>query len=365
MKTIEDKYADLLINYCIDLQKGETLLIKSEAPARPLMLAVYKWAIKAGGHPVIMTDYAETERLLLAQGNSNQIRWLDPFYKTGIETFDAYIKILAPENLSTLQNISTEKKQIRQEANQTIMNTYFERLGNHSLKRNLCQYPTHAAAMKAGMSLSEYQNFVYGACCLDQSDPIKAWLKIRAEQQVMVNRLNAATSFRYVGPETDLSFSTKGRKWINSDGRNNMPSGEVFTSPVEDSVQGYIYFSFPSTYMGREVEGVRLKVENGLVYEWHADKGSDFLNQIFSLKGSRRFGEAAIGTNQYIQKTTANILFDEKIGGSIHMALGQSYIQTGGKNKSSIHWDLITNMKKDGKIYADGKLIYKNGYFVD
>jgi len=245
------------------------------------------------------------------------------------------------------------------------MDTYFDRLGSGRLKRSLCQYPTEAAAMKAGMSLSEYKSFVYKACHLYEADPMKAWLQVRKTQQAMVDRLSLASKFRYVGPQTDISFSTKGRKWINSDGRNNMPSGEVFTSPVEDSVEGFIYFSYPSSYMGNNVEGVTLKVKNGMVVEWTAEKGMGFLDKIFSLDGSRQFGEAAIGTNMNIQKTSGNILFDEKIGGSVHMALGQSYSQTGGKNKSSIHWDLITDMKNGGQIFADEVLVYENGCFID
>jgi aminopeptidase len=169
---------------------------------------------------------------------------------------------------------------------------------------------------------------------------------------------------RYISKDTDISFSTKDRIWINSDGRANMPSGEVFTGPVEDSVNGTIFFSYPGVYMGHEVENVRLWVKDGLVERWEATRGKDFLNYIFTIPGARRFGEAAIGTNYDISRITKNILFDEKIGGSIHMAIGQSYLHTGGNNESSVHWDMITDMTEAGEIWADGEKIYEKGKFL-
>ncbi|MGB5031265.1 MAG: aminopeptidase, partial [Saprospiraceae bacterium] len=215
-----------------------------------------------------------------------------------------------------------------------------------------------------GMSLEEYEMFVYGACHLFAENPADAWLKVRAQQQHIVDYLNRCDLILYKNSTSDISFNVKNRIWINSDGRSNMPSGEVFTGPIENSVNGYIYFNFPTVYMGHEVEGVTLFVENGYVTKWDAEKGKDFLDEIFKIDGSRYFGEVAVGTNYNIQRTTKNILFDEKIGGSVHMAVGQSYKQTGGQNTSPIHWDLITDMKNGGEIFADGQLIYKDGMFI-
>jgi aminopeptidase len=179
-----------------------------------------------------------------------------------------------------------------------------------------------------------------------------------------VDHLNQCREVRYCHPDFDIRFSCAGRTWINSDGRANMPSGEVFTSPVEDSVNGSIRFSFPAIQLGRVVEGIRLEVKNGEIVHWQAEQGGDVLDEVFSMPGARYFGEAAIGTNRNIQQVTRNILFDEKIGGSVHMAIGQSYYQCGGKNKSDVHWDMITDMKQGGEIFADGKLIYRNGDFL-
>ncbi|MEL6276947.1 MAG: aminopeptidase, partial [Bacteroidota bacterium] len=208
-------------------------------------------------------------------------------------------------------------------------------------------------------------NSVYKGCKLDQDDPRAAWLAVRERQQRVVDYLNACSEFRYVNATTDISFTTKGRTWINSDGRTNMPSGEVYTSPEEDSVEGKIYFDYPAIRNGKEVKGVSLKVSGGEIREWSAEVGQSVLDETFEIPGTRRFGEAAIGTNYDINRFSKNILFDEKIGGTVHMAIGQSYLQCGGKNESSVHWDMIADMTRKGEIFADGKIIYRNGRFVE
>lgn len=214
------------------------------------------------------------------------------------------------------------------------------------------------------MSLEEYEHFVYDACKLNDPDPVKSWKNVRRAQQQIVDLLNQRTDIRYVGEGIDIRFNTKGRTWINSDGQTNMPSGEVYTSPLEDSVNGTVHFSFPAVYMGHEVEGVTLWVKDGLVEKWEALRGKAFLDEVFQIPGARRFGEAAVGTNYGIKQFTKNILFDEKIGGTIHMAIGQSYLQTGGKNESTVHWDMIGDMSNGGAIFADGEKIYENGRFL-
>jgi len=278
--------------------------------------------------------------------------------------FDAYLHIRAPWKSIEAYATDPEKAQIRRNAMKPVQQTYFQRTSTRELKRCLCDFPTEAAAELAGMSLEDYQHFVFQACKLDQPNPVESWLQVRKRQQRVVDLLNQRSEFHYLGPHIDIRFQTQGRTWINSDGQTNMPSGEVYTSPVEDSVNGEVFFTYPAPYQGEEVEGVRLKVEQGLVTHWDAKHGKDFLSRIFQLDGARRFGEIAIGTNYDIQRFTRNILFDEKIGGTVHMALGQSYLQAGGKNESPIHWDMITDMTEGGKIFADGELIYENGHFV-
>jgi len=212
--------------------------------------------------------------------------------------------------------------------------------------------------------MEDYEHFVYQACNLYENDPKAAWVKVRKSQQTIVDYLNKRDMIHFKGNGTDIQFSVKGRTWINSDGKTNMPSGEVFTGPIEDSVNGVVHFAYPSIYMGHEVEGITLWVKDGKVEKWEAKKGKKLLDKVFEIKGSRYFGEVAIGTNYNIKRSTKNILFDEKIGGTIHMAVGQSYIQSGGKNESSIHWDMIADMKDGGTIHADNEKIYENGRFL-
>jgi len=359
-----EKYAHLLVNYCLELKSGEKLFIQTTTLAEPLLREVYRAAIKKGVHVEYQMTFREQNRIFINEAQDHQLDYVSPSTKSIMETFDAYLVIRAPFNVREDQQNDQTKSARRSKAMNEINQIYFDRTADRRLKRCLCQYPTIAAAQEAGMSLEEYETFVYNACNLYAGDPEAEWLKVRASQQHIVDYLNNADVIQYKNPRTDITFRVKDRIWINSDGRSNMPSGEVFTGPIEDTVEGYIYFNYPIVYMGHEVEGVTLQVEKGQVVSWDAEKGKAFLDDIFKIEGARYFGEVAIGTNYNIQRTTKNILFDEKIGGSIHMAIGQSYKQTGGKNQSPIHWDMITDMKDRGEIYADDVLIYKNGQFL-
>lgn len=364
MQSILNKYAQLLVHYCLEIQPGDQLLIRSTTLAEPLVREVYRVAIRAGA--IVETDlsFREQYRIFINEAGEQQLRHVPPLFKLAMDSFDAYLYIRAPFNLREDQNIDSEKVKIYQKTLGPVNQRYFERIATRDLKRSLCQYPTLAAAQEAGLSLEEYQDFVFGACKLFDPDPASSWLEVRRSQQQVVDHLNQCSDIRYTGDGIDIRFSVKGRTWINSDGQNNMPSGEVFTSPVEDSVNGVIHFSYPAIYMGHEVEGVTLWVKDGWVEKWEARRGKDFLDRIFGMDGARRFGEAAIGTNYGIDRFTKNILFDEKIGGTVHMAIGQSYLQCGGKNESSIHWDMIAEMRNGGAIYADGEKIYENGKFL-
>ncbi|MFN0015730.1 MAG: aminopeptidase [Saprospiraceae bacterium] len=365
MTSIHSKYASLLTNYCLRVKPGDKIFIATTTLAEPLVREVYREALAAGAALVeVDLAFRERERILLEHGSNDALRTPPVLNKLAMETFDCYLNIRAPFNLREMQSAPADRSGIRQETLKPINKAYFERIADKSLRRNLCQYPTDAAAQEAGMSLTEYEQFVYGACKLFDDDPVQAWLRVRADQQRIVDHLNGCSAMRYVTEGTDISFSTQGRTWINSDGQNNMPSGEVFTSPIEDSVNGVVRFSYPALYQGHEVEDATLWVKNGLIEKWEARRGQDFLDRIFQMPGTRRFGEAAIGTNYDITRITKNILFDEKIGGSVHMAIGQSYLQCGGKNESSVHWDMITDMTKGGEVWADGALIYRDGKFL-
>lgn len=363
--TVLQKYARLLVKYCVDLQPGQRLYLDTTTLAEPLVREIYREVLRAGGHMDFELRFREQHRIMLKEGNDEQLEYVSPLFSKAIEDFDAYLRVRAPYNLMTGSDIDPDRRKIAKDAREPIYQVYSERTAVRSLKRNLCQYPTTAAAQMAGMSLEEYEDFVFTACFLHKEDPIAEWLNVRKKQQHIVDYLNQSNEIRYLGEDIDITFSCDGRTWINSDGQTNMPSGEVYTSPVENKVNGKVRFTFPAIFMGTEVEDVTLWVKDGEVYKWEAKRGKELLDSIMKMKGGRIFGEAAIGTNYNIKRFTKNILFDEKIGGTIHMALGQAYLQTGGKNKSPIHWDMIADMRQGGEIHADGEVIYKNGHFLE
>lgn len=358
------KYAALLVDYCLEIKAGDKLFIRTTILAEPLVREVYRTAIKRGAHVETEFSFSGKNRMFLNYASEVQLQYEPVLFKKAMEEFDAFLSIRAPYNLREDQNVNAEARKSRSKAMHPLMTSYFERTATRELKRCLCQYPTQASAQEAGMSLEEYSEFVYNACHLYDAEPAESWLDIRKNQQQIVDFLNQQDTIRYSCKDTDITFSVKDRVWINSDGQTNMPSGEVFTGPVEDSVNGVVHFNYPSIYMGKEVEGITLWVENGEVIKWDAEKGKDILDQVFAISGSKFFGEVAIGTNYNIQQATKNILFDEKIGGTIHMAVGQSYKQTGGTNQSAIHWDMITDMTDGGSIYANGEKVYENGKFT-
>lgn len=359
-----EKYAQLLTNYCLQVKKGDKVYIKSTYLAEPLLQELVKEVALAGGHPVLSVEIQEQQKLLLDNSTVEQLDWVNPLSEKVMHEFDCYLFVRAPFNLKEGQNIDEDKRKAVQNANKAIQKVYMKRTGSLDLRRSLCQFPTQASAQEAGMSLKEYQDFVFNACCLNEENPQAAWEEVSRNQQKIVDYLNKCTKVHYKGEGIDISFSTEGRIWINSDGKTNMPSGEVYTAPVENSVNGVVRFSHPSIFMGTEVEDIRLEVKDGYIEKWTAKRGQDLLDKIFKIEGARRFGEAAIGTNFNIDRFTKNILFDEKIGGTIHMAVGQSYHQCGGKNDSNIHWDMIADMTNGGEIFADGEKIYENGKFI-
>ncbi len=358
------KYADLLATYCLEVRKGEKIYIASTTLGEPLVREVYREILRLGAFPETDLSFEGRQRVFLENASPQQLDHISPISKMVIDTFDAFLYIRAPYNLKEEHNANPEARKRRTRATKEINEVLSKRTASGEMRRTLCQFPTRAAAQEANMSLEEYEQFVFNACHLYDKDPSQSWKKIREEQQMVVDMLNAKKHIRYQTEKTDIAFSVQDRIWINSDGRVNMPSGEVFTGPVEDSVEGVVHFDYPSIFFGKEVSGVTFEVRKGRIEKWSAERGGEVLDEIMSIDGARYFGEAAIGTNYNIQRPTKNILFDEKIGGTIHMAVGQSYMQTGGKNKSSVHWDLISDMTRDGRILADGEVIYENGKFI-
>ncbi len=360
---ILSKYAKLLTEYCLALKEGEKLYITTTMLAEPLVKEIYKQTCKLGVITEINMAFEDMSNILNDHSPVSLLKTPSPFQTMVMNEFDAYMVIRAPYNLHDDQKINKENQKIRSQANAQLNQAYFNRTADGSLKRTLCQYPTLAAATEAGMSLEEYSKFVFNACKLFNEDPIQSWKQIGKNQQHIVDYLNQCNHIQYKNDKTDISFSVQNRIWINSDGKSNMPSGEVFTGPIENSVNGTVHFDYPSIYNGNEVRDITLTVKDGIVTKWNAGVGQSFLDSIMEIDGAKMFGEVAVGTNYDINIPTKNILFDEKIGGTIHMAIGQSYKQTGGLNESTVHWDMIADMQH-GEIIADGKIIYRNGKFV-
>jgi aminopeptidase len=357
-------YAYLLVNYCVSLQPGERLFVNSTTQAAPLIAEIRREVLRAGGHLEYALSVPGDGDAMRELGSEEQFGYVPVLYRTAIEEFEAYINIRAPFNLRS-SPASPDQQAAQRAAIQPLLKTYFERTADRRLKRSLCVFPCPALAEEADMSLEEYTTFVAKATKIDQPDPKAAWLEVRSRQQAVVDHLNSCTTFRYVNAKTDITFTTNGRTWINSDGQTNMPSGEVYTSPEEDSANGHIFFDYPAIRNGKTVQGVTLQVKDGEITKWHAESGQEILDETFDIPGTRRFGEAAVGTNYTIDRFSKNILFDEKIGGTVHMAIGQSYAQAGGKNESTVHWDMIADMKQGGIIYADGHEIYRDGRFTN
>ena len=357
-------YAHLLVNYCVSLQAGERLFVSSTVLAAPLITEIKKEVLKAGGHLEYSLLVEGSAAAMRDYGSPEQFAYVPSLYRTAIEEFEAYVNIRAPFSLREAPPAPALREAGR-EAMAPVLKTYFERTADRRLKRSLCVFPCPALAAEADMSLEEYTDFVAQATKIDQPDPRAAWLGVRKRQQTVVDYLNGCTTFRYVNDKSDITFTTNGRTWINSDGQTNMPSGEVYTSPEEDSANGYIHFDYPAIRNGKTVQGVTLTVKDGEIIKWTAESGQEVLDETFAIPGTRRFGEAAVGTNYTINRFSKNILFDEKIGGSVHMAIGQSYALAGGKNESTVHWDMIADMRNGGIIYADGQEIYRNGRFKE
>ena len=309
-----------------------------------------------------MDEIAET---FIKYANNEQLEYIDKMSELEVETADVMIFIGAPTNIKSMASADSAKLAKRSKATHPILSKRLNRSANGELRWVIADYPTNALAQEANMSLEEYSDFLLKSCYLDLENPAQKWREIDKEQKRIAEILNKTTKIRYVGKNTDITFSTLNRTWVPCSGNLNFPDGEIFTSPVEDSASGTIYFDFPQNYHGSTAKEVYLTLENGKVIEAHAQTGNEFLQDMLNMdEGSRFVGEIAIGTNDRIQNVTGNILFDEKIGGSIHMALGASYPEAGGKNQSGLHWDMIKNMKEGGKIYADDKLVYENGKFI-
>ncbi len=361
-----EKLAGVLVEYSAAVKKGDLCRISGESAGLPLMEALYERILQAGGHPFVMTQTDAMEEAFYRVASEEQLRFISPVSQYIVDKIDVSMGIWADENTKSMTGVDPRRQAMAAQARKPISKRFLERAAKGELRWVGTQFPTQASAQDAEMSLREYENFVFNAGLLHLPDPIAGWKQLSERQQRLVDVLNKVSEVRVVGKETDLRLGVAGRTWINCNGHENFPDGEVFTGPIEDSVNGTILYSFPAVHHGRECHDIRLTFKNGKVVDASASKGADFLHAMLDQDaGARILGEFAIGTNFGIQRYTKNTLFDEKIGGTCHAALGAAYPETGGKNESGLHWDMVCDLRHEGRrVEADGKTILENGRFV-
>ena len=354
-----NRLAQVLVQYSRGVRRGQKVLIAGPCAAAPLVLELGREVLRAGGHPLYRMVPDAAGEVFYAEAAGAQLKFLPRSALAAAREADHLISILADVNTQAMAGVDPKKQRLAETARQPYQELV--------LKKNewtLTLFPTAAYAQDAGMGLEEFEAFVYAAMRVDKRDPVAAWRKARVFQQRVIRRLRGADKIRLVAPDTDLRLSVKGRRFLNSYGSHNMPDGEVFTGPVETSAEGHIRFTYPVCYRGKEVIDVRLEFDGGRAVKAAAAKNEAFLRTMLDTDaGARRLGEFAFGTNDGITRFTKNILFDEKIGGSVHLALGRSYEETGGRNRSALQWDMICDLRRGGRVEVDGRVLQADGKF--
>ncbi len=367
-----DQLAKVLVHYSTEIKPDDLVVITGAACSEPAIAAVCREVLRAGGHPWVRIKSELSQEVLLKHGSDAQLGHTSPFEKFMMSKCNAYISFWGEENTRALTNVNPAKQALASKARKPILNNFLKRAAKKPTDPDHvrwvgAQMPTNAHAQDAEMSLGEYADFVFGGCRLDEKNPVQVWKQLGRAQQRLCDFLNKGREMHITAPGgTDIRLGIKGRKWINCEGKNNFPDGEVFTGPIEDSAEGTICYQFPAVAGGREVTDVRLTFKAGKVVDASASKNEAFLFDMLDQdKGARYLGELALGTNYGIKQFTRNTLFDEKIGGTCHLALGAAYPETGSKNQSGLHWDMVCELRKGGVVKVDGKLISKNGKFTD
>jgi aminopeptidase len=349
-----NQLAKILVTYSTRVKPGDRVLINMmEVETRPLVEAVYEEAIKAGGFPEIYYSSDYLKRILMKHGSGEQVDWEPEMEAHGMGWADAYIGLRGARNPYEFGDIPAERLAAHRRA-----------MGKISTQRNelerwvLVRVPNEAFAQQCGLSLDQTMSFFFDASLRD-------W-KLESERlRQLVELFQAAETVRIVGKETDLTFSTRGRKYVAGDGRMNMPDGEIFTAPVDDSANGAIFFELPAMYANRRISGIRLRFADGRVVEASSAENQDLLQSVLALdEGAKRLGEFGVGLNFGIQAWTGEVLFDEKIGGTVHFALGRAYAECGGTNHSALHWDIVKDLRTTGAIYLDGNKVFENGRYL-
>lgn len=360
------KMAHVLVDYSVNIQSGDRVLIEATLLAEPLVREVYRRVLERGGHPHILLSLPDQDEIFFATANDEQLDFVPALHQYSVEQFDARIRIYSEGNTRALTHVNPDRMARRQKALAVVQGTVFRRAAEGGLRWISTQFPTPAYAMEAEMGWNEYQDFFFNACHVseDTLDPVAFWKQVGVDQQKFIDRLEGHDQLILKGPDVDLRLSIQGRKFLNSCGTHNIPDGEIYTGPVEDSVEGWVRYTYPAVYAGQMVEGVELTFEKGRVAKASARRNQELLLKMLETDpGAKYVGEFAIGTNYQIDRFSRNILFDEKIGGTFHMALGAGYPETGSLSRSVIHWDMICDLHQS-EILVDGERIYLDGHFT-
>jgi len=361
------KLAKVLVQYSANVQPGELCRISGSTISEPLIIAIHREVIKSGGHADLALLPDELKLTMLEEGTDEQLQYENPIALNSVDLIDVSIGLWGQKNTRILSKVPPEKTAKLSQGRRSFMNKFLAKAAEGKLKWVGSMFPCEASAQDAEMSLADYEEFVFRGGLLHLEDPVAGWKQLSEQQQRLADFLMPKKELRFVTPQgTDLTVGIEGRTWINCDGHENFPDGEVFTGPIENATQGIVKYSFPAVYGGRESDGIVLKFEDGVVVEAFASKGEDYLLAMLDQdSGARVLGEIAIGTNYAITQYTKNTLFDEKIGGTFHAAVGTSYPESGGKNESGLHWDMVCDLRQGGQIFADGELLSENGRFLN
>jgi aminopeptidase len=357
--------ARILVGYSTKVKEGETVVIDGEGAAEPLLAAVYEEVLRAGAHPVLNVALEGQAATFFSLASGEQLDWVSPVSEWSVENADVRIAVGASMNTRELSAIPPERQTRRQAALGKLMARAMERTADGSFRWCYTLFPTPAYASGAAMSMADYEDFYFGACLATDGDPLTAWERASAETRRLAEWIEGREEVHVKAQGTDIRLGIAGRTFIPCVGDRNMPDGEFFTGPVEDSVEGEVTFHLPAVIAGREVAGVHLRFEGGKVVDARAERGEEFLIKLLDTdEGARRLGELGIGTNYGIDRGTLEVLLDEKIGGTVHMAVGRSYPESGGVNESAVHTDLVCDLRRGGTIEVDGETLQEDGRFV-
>lgn len=357
-----EKVADILVEHSLKIKEGDKVAINGAYNAEPLMLALYKRCLDRGAHPMIRAQLPHATPIFYTHASDSQLEFVWETDKWLNENLDVSISIISETNTRQLTRVDPQRQVIARKARQPLMETYMKRSAAGEFRWNVTLFPTDAHAMEAQMSLEEYEDFFYGACLVDAPDPVAEWRKVAERHERLVEWMKGRREIHIEGDGTDLTLGVAGRTFLAANGDANFPDGEIFTGPEEEKTRGHVTFSYPAIYGGQSVEGIRLVFEGGRVVEAAAEKNEEFLVKTLDTDdGSRVLGELGIGTNYGITSFTGEILLDEKIGGTVHLAVGASYPESGGVNESAVHWDMVCDLRDGGRITVDGDVLMEDG----